>query len=104
MFTSASRQGRWEPSEFLSGKVAGWMCGLTLPVSKEKLLLDRFTYLFRVWLRTKATVMHSWLNFNVFFVAVNVVCAWPGHSSKTSIVTARPFEGTKNRCKVVYMV
>lgn len=104
MFTTASRQVTWESSEYLSGKVAGWICVLTLPISKEKLVLDLFAYLFHVWLRTKTTVMHSRLNFNVFFVAVNVVCAWPGHSSKASIATARPFDGTKNRCKVVYMV
>lgn len=64
---------RWEPSEYLSGKVAGWMWAELSLSPRKSWMLDHFTYLFRVWLRTKATVMHSWLNFNVFFVAVNVV-------------------------------
>lgn len=105
MFTIASRQVRWEPSKYLSGKVAGWMCGLTLSVSKEKLGAGSLYLFIPCLAKDKShSDAHSWLNFNVFFVAVNVVYVCSCHSSKTSIATARPFDGTKNRCKVIYMV
>lgn len=105
MFISASRQVRQEPipwvalregrmldvwpnSPCLQGRAG---CQISLPV-------------YSVFWRTRAAVMHSCLHFNVFSLAMHVVYAWPCHCPKSSIAKASPFDHTKNRCKVMYVV